>query len=224
MEAARALAGDAESGLAADERQRFEKALQEYVDAQLFNAERAESHANLGALYAARGQSDTARAEYEKAIELDRSFFPAAIAFAEFTRANGDEAAAEAILRKALVANASQGALHHALGLSLIRERRPGDALAELAEAAKQGPETPRFAYVYAVALHDLGKPEQATSVLRDALTKSPNDADLLSALLSYELETGDFASALSRAEALVRLDPENKEAQQLLQALKARQ
>ncbi|MGA8172992.1 MAG: tetratricopeptide repeat protein [Methylocystis sp.] len=223
MEAARALAGDAETSLTADERQRFDKALKEYVDAQLFNAERAEAQTNLGGLYAVRGQSAAARAAYEKAIGLDRGFFPAVIALAELTRAKGDEGGAETILRKALVANMTQGALHHALGLSLIRQRRPNDALSELAEAVQQMPENPRFAYVYAVALHDLGKPEQGVSVLRAALTKSPNDADLLSALTSYELEKGDFSSALSHAEMLVRLDPENDEAQQLLRALKGR-
>jgi predicted CXXCH cytochrome family protein len=221
MEAARALAGDAETSLTAEERRGFDKALGEYVDAQLFNAERAESHANLGALYAVRGRADAARAEYEKALELDRSFFPAAIALAEVVRANGDEGAAEAILRKALVANASQGALHHALGLSLIRQRRLDDALAELAEAVKQAPENPRFAYVYAVALHDRGKPEEALEVMRGALTSSPNDATILSALVSYELEAGDLSGALSHVETLAALEPENEEALRLLRALK---
>jgi Flp pilus assembly protein TadD len=223
MEAARALAGDAEGGLTPDEKGRFDSALKDYVEAQLFNAERAEAHANLGALYSAQGKGDAARGEYESAITLDRSFFPAAIALAELTRAGGDEPAAEAILRKALVANASQGALHHALGLSLVRQRRSDDALAELAEAVRQTPENPRFAYLYAVALHDLGKPEQGISVLRDALAKSPGDADLLSALLSYELQSGDLDSAITHAEALVQLDPENDEAQQILRALKGK-
>jgi len=221
MEVARALAGEAESGLTADERRRFESALKEYVDAQLFNAERAESHANLGALYAVQGQSDSARAEYEKALELDRTFFPAAIALAQVLHAKGDEGAAEATLRKALVANASEGALHHALGLSLIRQRRTDEALPELAKGATLAPDDPRFVYVYAVALHDLGQPRQALEVMRGALTRFPNDANILSALVSYELEAGDVSAALSHVESLGVLEPENEEAQRLLRALK---
>jgi predicted CXXCH cytochrome family protein len=220
MEAARALADEAESALPSSERARFEKALQDYVDAQLFNAERPESHANLGALYAARGEAEKSRAEYERAIALDASFYPAAVALAESARASGDEAGAEAILRKALEKNAEVGALHHALGLSLIRQRRKGEALNEFAESAKRAPENARFAYVYGVALHDLGEREKALQTLRATLGRFPNDGDILYALASYEIEANDELSAIARLEALLRLEPENEEARALLRSL----
>jgi Flp pilus assembly protein TadD len=220
MEAARALAGEVEGELQPTERARFEEALKDYVEAQLFNAERPESHANLGALHAARGNTDAARVEYDKALELDRTFFPAAIALGELMRAQGDEAGAEATLRKALVANASQGALRHALGLSLIRQGRMDEALSELAEAQKQTPEDPRFAFVYAVALHDAGKPKQALDTLDGALARSPYDRDILLALTSYEDEAGDNSAALAHAALLARLEPDDEAAHQLLRAL----
>ncbi len=223
MEAARALAGEAESALPAADRDRFEKALAEYVEAQLFNAERAESHANLGALYAARGDAEKSRAEYERAITLDPAFFPATIALAEITRAAGDEPAAEAILRRALARDAGNGALHHALGLSLIRQHRSGEALSALAEAVRLAPENARFAYVYGVAFHDLGEPAKALTTLREALARFPNDGEILYALAAYELETKDEASAISRLEALIRLEPENEEAIALLRSLQAK-
>jgi predicted CXXCH cytochrome family protein len=221
MEAARALAGEAENALPSNERARFEAALQEYIEAQLFNAERAESHANLGALYGARGEAEKSRVEYERAAALDAAFFPAAIALAEIARASGDEPGAEAILRKALARNFDSGALHHALGLSLIRQRRTAEALEELAESVRRTPENARFAYVYGVALHDLGERDKALTTLRDALGRFPNDGDILYALASYEIEAKDEASALARLEALTRLEPENEEAQALLQSLR---
>jgi predicted CXXCH cytochrome family protein len=223
MDAARALAGDAESELSADQRHSFEAALNEYVEAQSFNAERAESHANLGALNTARGKVEKARAEYETALGVDPAFFPAAIALADISRSSGDEAAAESVLRKALAANSSQGALHYALGLSLIRQQRKEEGLSELATAAKQAPETADFAYVYGVALHDMGKPAQAVEVLKTALAASPNSPDILLALASYEVEQKDFMSALLHAEALAILDPDNEEAQELARALRVR-
>ena len=201
------------------ERARFDKALQEYVEAQLFNAERAESHANLGGLYAARGEAEKSRAEYERAIALDAAFFPAVIALAEIARASGDEPGAEATLRKALARNPETGAIHHALALSLIRQRRAEGALSEFAESAKLAPENARFAYVYGVALHDLGRREQALKTLRDALARFPNDGDILYALASYEIEAKDEASAVAHLEALMRLEPENEEAQALLRS-----
>jgi hypothetical protein len=39
-------------------------------------------------------------------------------------------------------------ALHHALGLSLVRQRRHADALVELARAASKHRKTTRYAYV----------------------------------------------------------------------------
>jgi Flp pilus assembly protein TadD len=220
MQAARALAGEAESALSSTERARFDEALQEYVEAQLFNAERAESHANLGALHGARGEAEKARAEYERAIALDAAFFPAAIALAETARASGDEPGAEAILRTALAKNPEAGALHHALGLSLIRQRHTAEALGEFAEGAKRAPENARFAYVYGVALHDLGERDKALSSLREALGRFPNDGDILYALASYEIEANDAASAIGRLETLLRLEPQNEEARALLRSL----
>jgi Flp pilus assembly protein TadD len=221
IDAARALAGAAELGLPPDDRERFEKALAEYVSAQLFNAERPESHANLGALYQARGKVDDARVEYIKAFAIDPTFFPAAIAYSEATRASGDEAGAESILRRSLAANSNSGSLMHALGLSLIRQKRLDEAIESLTSAAKLDPNEPRFAYVLAVALHDTGKASQAIDALKTALARHPYNRDILIALASYEAEVNDFKSASSRAELLKKLEPENKEIEEYAATLK---
>ncbi len=221
MEAARALAGEPEQGLGPDDRAAFDKALAEYVSGQLFNAERPESHANLGCLYQERGQRDAARAAYEKAIAIDPTFTPAAVALAELTRRAGDEAGAQAILQKAQAANPKSGEVAHALGLSYIRQKRLPDALGKLREAAGLEPNEPRFAYVYAIALHDTGQPEAAIDVLKGALARQPYDRNSLSALASYEVEAKDFSAALAHVETLAKLEPDNAEIQRFLAALK---
>jgi Tfp pilus assembly protein PilF len=221
MDAARALAGQPEQGFAPEDRAAFDKALAEYVAGQLFNAERPEMHANLGALYLERGQRDAARAAYEKAILIDPTFTPAAVALAELTRRAGDEAGAQAILQKAQAANPKSGEVAHALGLSLIRQKRVVDALPKLREAAGLEPNEPRFAYVYAIALHDTGQPEAAIDVLKGALARRPFDRESLMALASYEVEAKDFSAALANVETLAKLEPENAEIQRFLAALK---
>jgi tetratricopeptide (TPR) repeat protein len=222
MEAARALAGQAEADLSPVARLAFEKALGEYEAGQLFNAERPESHANLGALALARGRIDAARAAYEKALALDRTFAPAAISLADIARAAGDEKAAEETLRRSQTQNPDSAPLAHALGLSLIRQKRLPEAMAELERAVTLAPDDARFAYVYAVALHDSGSPRKARETLSAALSRHPFDRESLMALASYEMEEGDVAAAAEVAERLALLDPDDREAQGFVAAIRA--
>ena len=189
----------------------------------MFTAERPESRSNLGALFLARGRVDEARAEFAKALKLDRTFAPAAIQLAEIARSRGDEKAAEAILARALADNPGSGALAHALGLSLIRQKRMAEGVGRLASAAQLAPEDPHYAYVYAVALHDTGAPAKAVEVLRGALARRPNNREILSALASYEAESGNEAAALGHVEALEKLEPDDPQWRQYGEALRAR-
>jgi Flp pilus assembly protein TadD len=127
---------------------------------------------------------------------------------ADLYRARGMEREAEAVLREALTANPKSAPVLHALGLSLIRQRRPAEALTALRDAAKQAPEEPRFAYVYAVALHDSGERGEAIKALAAALQRHPYERDLLVALGMYELEAGRLDGARSRARLLRALEP----------------
>lgn len=222
MDAARALAGEAEAGLSPAELLAFEKALSEYVAGQMFNAERPETHANLGALNLARGKVAAAREAYAKALAVDGTFTPAAISLAEVERAGGDEHGAEATLRKYLAANPESGPLAHALGLSLIRQKRLPEAMESFGQAVRLSPDDARFAYVYGVALHDTGERERARDVLSRALSRNPFDRDILTALASYEMEAGDFAAALPRADLLAELEPEDRQIQNMAAAIRA--
>jgi tetratricopeptide (TPR) repeat protein len=223
MDAAHALAGDAERGLTADDRQAFERAIAEYISAQRFNAERAEAHFNLGSLYQRRGKPGKARSFYKEALAIDPTFHPASISLSELERLSGDERAGEAILSKALEANPTSGALLHALGLSLARQKRMQEATEKLSAAARSAPEMPRFAYVYAILLHDKGKPQEALDILNAALKRHPYNRNLLSALISYEIELSDIASALSHARLFAKLEPDRSDIGQVIKALQKR-
>jgi tetratricopeptide (TPR) repeat protein len=223
MEAARALAGEPESGLKGDDRSAFSKALAEYIEGQLFNAERPESHVNLGNLYRDRGQPNEARAAFKAAIERDPSFFAASISLADLERAAGDEAAAEKILRDSYAANPASGQLAHALGLSLVRQKRLPEAMELLGQAVSKAPDDPRFSYVFAVALHDTGKNVEAIAALKEALARHPYDRDLLMAMITYEVEANDLTSAVERAELLRKLEPDNPQIAQILDSLRMR-
>jgi hypothetical protein len=61
---------------------------------------------------------------------------------------------------------------------------RRGDVAAGGARAA---------ARVHAVALHSAGRRDEAVTVLKESLTKHPNDRDTLTALTNFSCEAGDI-------------------------------
>ena len=101
-----------------------------------------------------------------------------------------------------------EAAVHHALGLSLVRLQRYEAALEELAWAAKLDPGDANLVYVYAVALNSLGEAPRAIKTLREALQLHPRNREILSALVSFLRDSGDVAGAQLYAEQLRALEP----------------
>jgi Flp pilus assembly protein TadD len=111
--------------------------------------------------------------------------------------------------KRAAIATSPRGAgLHHALGLTLIRLKRLGEALGELRDAAELEPGRTRYPYVYAVGLNSAGRRDEAMAVLKEILVRRPNDRDTLSALIGFSRDAGDFGTALGYAEQLARVVP----------------
>jgi len=204
----------------AADREIFERAAAEFVAAQRLNADRPEARAALGNFYTRRGKGADAEVEYKAALRLNAQFAPAAINLADLYRQLGRDTEGEGVLRSAIVANPNDGGLHHALGLTLTRLKRPEDALAELGKALEIEPERARYAYVYAVALHSAGRGADASATLKQNLARHPGDRDTLLALVSYSREAGDFTSALEYAQHLARIAPNDANVRALVDNL----
>jgi Flp pilus assembly protein TadD len=157
-QAARTLAPLADDAFSADELEAFRGAAAEFVSAERFNADRPEHRTNLGAFLADRGEWAASEAEYRAALELDSGFVPAWANLADLMRVAGREAEAEATLRKGLEQSPGAAALHHSLGLSLVRQQRKAEALKELKRATELEPTNRRYAYVYEVARAELAE------------------------------------------------------------------
>jgi predicted CXXCH cytochrome family protein len=222
MEAARLLASAPRERLTDAQRAAFDRAYGEYVAAERFNADRPESHLNLALLYGAQRRSAEAETELQTALALDPRFVPAAVNLADLYRASGRDPEGERVLRDVLAADPRSAAAHHALGLLLVRQKRQGDALRELAMAARLAPESARYAYVYAVGLDGAGRRKPAIDVLEQNLGRHPYDRDTLSALVSFTRESGEPRRALDYARRLAALDPGSPEAAQLVKRLEA--
>ncbi|RPI17018.1 MAG: tetratricopeptide repeat protein [Lysobacterales bacterium] len=158
MQAARTLAPLADDAVGEEHVPALRAAGEEYVAAERFNADRPENRVNLGGYYADKGETVAAEAEYEAALKLDPRFGPAWANLADLRRLQGREADAEATLRKGIAQVPGVAALHHSLGLALVRQQRYAEALAELERAVKLEPGNARYAYVYEVARRDLAQ------------------------------------------------------------------
>jgi predicted CXXCH cytochrome family protein len=215
------LASVPSDGLSTSDREKFEHAAQEFIAAQRLNADRPEARSTLGRFYAQRGRSADAEAEYKAALRLSNQYTPAAINLADLYRSLGREEDGENTLRAAISASPQDAGLHHALGLALIRLNRRDEALEELGKATELAPDQARYAYVYAVGLHSSGHNTEAMTVLKDSLTRHPADRDTLLALISFNRDAGEFATALEYAEQLAKIEPENRELTDVIQDLR---
>ncbi len=207
-EAGRALAGSAEHGLDIDARTAFTLALEEYVAAQAFNADRPEAHTNLALLSMVRGNRAESERQYKKALELDPLFIAGAVNFADLYRSVGREAEGERVLRELLQQQPAAGAARHALGLSLVRQRRLKEALAELRGAVELAPDDAKARFVYAIALNESSELVRALQVLEEGLRRNPVNALLLQGAALLNRDAGRVEEAKRHLDRLRELAP----------------
>ncbi len=102
MEAARALVGVPRDRLTDAQRAALDRGLAEYIAAEQWNADRPESHVNLGLLYVAQRRFAEAEAALRLALEVDPRFVPAAVNLTDLYRATGRDPEGERVLREIL--------------------------------------------------------------------------------------------------------------------------
>jgi len=100
------------------------------------------------------------------------------------------------VLRDGLAAVPDDASLHHALGLLEVRKKEMAKAVESLARAAQLAPDNARYAYVHALAVQGTGDAAQAITLLDAALTRHPNDRDILAALVLYHQQSGNADAA----------------------------
>jgi predicted CXXCH cytochrome family protein len=224
IETAEVLAGLPPENLPTEIAAAFNRATEEYVGAQELNADRPEAHMNLGLLYARQNHLDKAEAELKTALSLDPGFAPGAVNLADLYRAQNRDQEGERVLDDALKRSPNDASLEHALGLLMVREKRGAEALDMLGAAARNDPGNARYGYVYAVALNDAGKTGTAIETLEQSVKVHPYDRDSLAALVNFLDQSDKPALALTYAERLGELEPDNPQVMQMLKELRAHQ
>jgi tetratricopeptide (TPR) repeat protein len=220
IEAARGLAPLLRQPLPENLREQLDRAIEEYLRAEKVNAERPEAQVNLGNLFVATGDLDSAARAYQSAIGLDAAFIPAYVNLADLYRVQQRDEDGERVLRAGLAVEGQNAGLQHALGLLLARGQRLDEALPHLRLAANAAPEHPRYAYVYGLALQSTGATAEALAVLERGRARHPADRDLLLALATMHRDRGELKAARQYADDLVTRYPDDVGLQNLRREL----
>jgi Tfp pilus assembly protein PilF len=191
-----------------------------YVDIQKQHADMPSVQLQLGIFYVSRGDLPAAEAAYREALYINPQLIPAYLNLADLLRAQSREDEARKLLLQALQIVPDHGPTLHALGLLETRNAQPEKALDYLGRAAAVETAGTRHRFVYAIALHDLGQPQQAVTALQGLLRSVPNNPEVLMALANYSAELGQMSKARAYAKTLTELAPGNKSYQQLYQQL----
>jgi predicted CXXCH cytochrome family protein len=207
--------------LSENDRGRFDRAAEEFIAAQRFNADRPEARSTLGAFFARQGRDSDAEAEYKAALRLSPQFTGAAINLADLYRQTGRDDDGENVLRATINVVPEDGGLHHALGLSLVRLKRLEEALVEFRHAAELDTHNARYAYIYGVALHSAGRQQEAIGYLKDSLIGHPENRDIIVGIASFSREAGDTETALQYAEQAIKIAPDDPTIRSLVDQLK---
>ncbi len=217
IEAARILADVPDDQLPQSRRGARASALNDYIASLQHDADWPAANVNLGNLYLRQGDAEKAIAAYERALELDAQFAGAYVNLADVYRALDQDDKGEQILRRGLEQLPQAADLHHVLGLLLVRKADTAAAVAELEVAVQLSPDSVRYTYVYAVALHSTGQTDKAIKVLREADVRLPNTPDILGTLVSLYREAGDMSAALVYARKLAVALPDDSGVKRLV-------
>jgi Flp pilus assembly protein TadD len=199
----------------------FDAAAQEFVTTQRLHADRPENRTLLGNFLVRRRDYLAAEAELKAALQLSAQFVPASVNLADMYRELGRDPEGEAILRRGLETSPDNAALHHNLGLVLVRLKRSEEAIEAFHRAFEIDPMTARYGYVYAVALYSTGRSLQSISVLEDNSKRHPRDRETLIALINYTQSTKNYPAALRYAERLFQIEPDRQELKSLILRLR---
>ena len=142
------------------------------------------------------------------------------IHYRDIPRQQNREDEARALLLSGLEIAPDHGPTLHALGLLETRSGQTEKALHYLGRAAALETTGTRHRFIYAIALHDLGKPKEAIEQLLALLRVVPRSEEVLLALANYHAELGRKDRALTYAKTLTDISPRNQSYQQLHQSL----
>ncbi|MFN8008497.1 MAG: tetratricopeptide repeat protein [Terriglobia bacterium] len=221
VEAARVLSSVPAQQFSPAQRQAFETARLEFIEAQRAQDDMPSAHLNLGVLHANQGEMDQAERAYLTALRLDSTFLPARVNLANLYNQLGRNPEAEQMLRDAIRQSPESGELYYSLGLLLAEENRLPEAEESLAKAAALLPQRALIHYNRGLALMQLGRTEEAKKELLAAYAQEPASPKILNALAVFHLQQQQWNEALPYVKRLAKMFPSESGPSQMLETIR---
>ncbi len=210
IEAAARLADAPPSMLQVYQQEQLAAALEEYEWTMAYSLDFSFAGHNLGNLYARLGDAERAERYYRTAVEIDDLFYPAKANLAVLLNSQGRNEEAEQLLREIVAEYPEQYDAAYSLGLLLAELNRLDEAVEYLGRASAGMPERARARYNYGLALQSVGRMREAEAALRRALDVEPENIDFLFALADHYVKRGELRRALTLADRMIALHPDN--------------
>jgi tetratricopeptide (TPR) repeat protein len=202
----------------------FDQAVAEYRESMSYTLDFATSAFNLGNLEAALGDTEAAERYYLDALRIDDLFSPAKLNLAILLSGQGRNDQAEAMLLEVIRDYPDHADAHYSLGLLLVEMSRPSEAIEQLTQASRLQPSNPRILYNLGLLLQLEGRLDEAEEPLRGALTLEPNGLPYLHAYADHLFRRGRLDDALTVAEKMIELYPDQPIGQQIKAAIERAQ
>jgi tetratricopeptide (TPR) repeat protein len=224
IEAAQKLAVVPKENMTPDVKKKFQSVLGEYVAAMERMGDFATSRHNLGNLYANLGKRKMATANYRKAIEIDRLFYPAKVNLAMLYNNMQELDLAEQLLREVVQDFPEMHEIKYSLGLLLAEKKKYEEAVELLSLAAIGLPQRARIQYNLGLLLQQLNRDQAAERALQKAADIESDNLDFLYALADFYLKRDRWDEAGRVAESMVARHPDNRIGHDILEFLKSKQ
>lgn len=199
----------------------WQRGQEEYLAVLKLHEDTPNGQMNLGLYRLAKQQFTEAEASYQRALAMNSSLLGGYLNLADLYRQQQNESSAEAILLKGLKRLPQVAALHHSLGLSLVRQQKYSAASEALAQAAMIDVSNTRYSYLYGLILQRLDKPQAALDEWQRILRSGVNDQEVLMAAMDQSYKLGDIKMAFDYAQQLLVLNPSDQRLQQWVSQLR---
>lgn len=223
-EALRALASVPLENVPEAHRAKLQSDLADYERRLRGNADLPGGRLTLAVLLERQGRHLAALEQYHQALKIDPYFAPARVNLVTLANNLRRQDEAEKTLRDAMALSdmplSDRGNLAYLLALLLIERTQPEEAVQWLDEAATALPENSRIRYNQGLLLLQLQQVDKARVALEAGLQQSPNDADLLYALVYLYGSTGQRQTAKEYVQHLQQAAPNDPRLPQLMRQM----